>query len=71
MWWIFTFQVHPCHQTLAKAAGWAVLPPDLVYYAVVPPSTQVIMLPCGTQKRKINQLFTFTAATNTPGGKTN
>lgn len=44
-WLIYTFQVHACHQTLAEAAGWAVLPSDLVYYAVVPTSTQVIMLP--------------------------
>lgn len=41
---MLTFQVHACHQTLAEAAGWAVLPPDLVYYAVISPSTQVIML---------------------------
>lgn len=40
-----TFQVHARHQTLAEAAGRAVLPPYLVYNTVVSPGAQVIMLP--------------------------
>lgn len=42
---MLTFQVHACHQTLAEAAGRAVLPPYLVYNTVVSPGAQVIMLP--------------------------
>lgn len=40
-----TFQVHARLQTLAVAARRAVLPADLVDDAVVPASTQVIVLP--------------------------
>lgn len=59
-----TFQVHPCLETLAEAARRAVLPADLVYDAVVPPSAQIVVLSWGWRNMVIKTTH-FTAPIRT------
>lgn len=49
--WTFTFQVHPSLKAFPEAAGRAVLPPDLIDDAVVPPGAQVVVLACGAKRQ--------------------
>lgn len=49
---MFTIQVHPSLKALPEATGWAVLPPDLIDDAVIPPSAQVVVLSCGAKRQK-------------------
>ncbi len=49
---LFTFQVHSGLKTFPEAAGWTVLPPDLIDDAVISPCTQVVVLACKEERKK-------------------
>lgn len=49
---LFTFQVHSGLKTFPEAAGWTVLPSDLIDDAVVSACAQVVVLACAEERRK-------------------